>query len=425
MSLPRESQAGAPSPSSCHVRCPSDFRYREALARTGVRRIRRLCQLALGFDPVPTDEQMALIYQDMYEGDPVAEAFVNEVFLGPAGPRAGRQLLDKALTQGVAAVGAVPESMGRLFAEFEQVPEWVQPELVEEGARIWRRWGTTLFSVAGAGTLEMYTEGAVAVPLALTGGYAGANALRRYLETARFWIDVSEPGALFRAGSAGRATAMRVRVMHVSVRRRVAAHKEWDAERWGLPISQAYMMLTLLGGSVAPALALWPLGFQTSPRETLALLHFQRYLGHLLGVRSRCYPSSIREALQFLFAFMIARSYTSGRYGAELIESFPQAFVPRARPGTLPYLRELYAYWSMCGYCGFLSPGIRARYKLPPALPGVGLLFARAPFIAATEVARRFLPGAADFIDKIRCRERERWYALQMAGRKAMFEAKF
>ena len=100
----------------------------------------------------------------------------------------------------------------------------------------------------------MYTESAVATPLSLAGGYAGDNALRRFLETTRFWMDVSEPGALFARGSAGRRTAMRVRVMHVSVRRRVAEHAEWDAARWGLPISQAYMMLTLLGGSVAPAL---------------------------------------------------------------------------------------------------------------------------------------------------------------------------
>ena len=30
----------------------------------------------------------------------------------------------------------------------------------------------------------------------MTGGYAGDNALRRFLETGKFWVDVSEPGAL-------------------------------------------------------------------------------------------------------------------------------------------------------------------------------------------------------------------------------------
>ena len=91
--------------------------------------------------------------------------------------------------------------MRALFAEFETVPEWVDADLVEQGAAIWRRWGTDLFAVAGAETLEMYTESAVALPLSLAGGYAGEAALRRFLETTRFWIDVSEPGALLRIGS--------------------------------------------------------------------------------------------------------------------------------------------------------------------------------------------------------------------------------
>jgi hypothetical protein len=394
--------------------------------RPGVQRARRLCQRLFGFDPVPSDAQMAQVYADMHEGDPLAEAFVHEALQRPQGPRAVRELLDAALAGGVAAVADAPPAMRRLFAEFEQVPAWVQPQLVEEGARIWRRWGTTLFSVAGAGTLEMYTESAVAVPLSLSGGYAGDNALRRYLETVRFWIDVSTAGALFQPGSAARATAMRVRVMHVSVRRRVAAHAQWDRRRWGLPVSQAYMTLTLLGGSIAPALAMWPLGYQTSPAEVRALLHFQRYLGHLLGVRPRYYPETVRESVQLLFAFLIARSYGSGQHGAELIESFPRAFVPRARPFTARYLRELYAYRSMCAYCAFLlQPRTRARYALPPAFPWVGLLLARAPLVAAGEVARRLLPGVEGVLEKLGCWQRERWYALQMDGREAKFEAKF
>ncbi len=54
-----------------------------------------------------------------------------------------------------------------------------------------------------AGTLEMYTESAVALPLAFAGGYAGDKALNRFLETARFWIDLSTPGALLTPGSRG------------------------------------------------------------------------------------------------------------------------------------------------------------------------------------------------------------------------------
>ena len=275
-------------------RCPTDFAYASGSERPAVRTARGVARRLLGIDLCPPPDIAALLCEDLYTGDPVAEGFVDEVLFGPDGPRAGRTLLDRAIAEGIDAIDDAPEAMRRLFAEFEEVPSWVDPALVEQGAAIWRRWGTTLFAVAGTTTLEIYTESAVAVPLSLTGGYAGDKALHRFMETVRFWIDVSQPGALLEPGSAGRATAMRVRVMHVSVRRRVAEHPEWDAERWGLPISQTYMALTLMGGSIGPALAMWPLGHVTTPAEIRALLHFQRYLGHLLGVRPRWYPETVR-----------------------------------------------------------------------------------------------------------------------------------
>jgi hypothetical protein len=258
--------AAAALPAGSPARTPTDFRYWQAAQEPGIRRLRAVAERVLGFDLCPPDEHMERFIADMWAGDPVAERFVDDVFFGDIGARKGRKMLDRALADGIDAVPEAPESMRALLQQFEHVPAWVDGDLVEQGAAIWRRWGTDLFGVAGAGTLEMYTESAVATPLSLAGGYAGDNALRRFLETTRFWMDVSEPGALFKQGGDGRGTAMRVRVMHVSVRRRVAAHDEWDMDKWGLPISQAYMMLTLLGGSVAPALIMWGLGHITSGR---------------------------------------------------------------------------------------------------------------------------------------------------------------
>lgn len=404
---------------------PTDFRYEEGLARPAVQRARKLCKALLRFDPVPGDEYMRGFAQDMYTGDPLAERYVDEVFNGELGPAAGRELLDAALGDaGIAAVPDAPASMRAVFAEFEHVPDWVDRDLVEEGAAIWRRWGRTLFNVAGAETLEMYTESAVALPLSLTGGYAGDNALRRFLETTRFWMDVAEPGALFRIGSDGRATAMRVRVMHVSVRRRVAKHPEWDMERWGLPISQAYMYLTLMGGSVVPALAMWGLGYQTSGREIRALMHFQRYLGYLLGVHPRTYPKTIREGIQTVAATAIARSHTAGHHGAELIESFAPAFLPRGRKWSRRWLKEAYEYRLICGYVVFfMQPSTRRRFDVPPVLPWILVPLARAPYIAAQELARRFVPGAAERQMRKAVAEAEAWYAAQMEGRQAEFDA--
>jgi hypothetical protein len=405
-------------------RCPTAFRYWDAVHSPRVRRTEALVRRLTGARLFPPDDKARAFIGDMYRGDPLAERYVAEAYVHGADRRHARDLLDRALQTSIVDVPEAPESMRALFAEFEQLPDWVDPALVDEGAAVWRRWGTMLFSVAGVITLEAYTEAAVALPLSLTGGYAGDNALRRFLETTRFWMDVSEPGALLRPGSEGRATAMRVRVMHVSVRRRVMEHPEWDAERWGLPISQGYMLLTLLGGSTVPALALWLLGYQTTPREMRALLHFQRYLGHLLGAQPTWYPQSIAESLQIVAMTTAARSLDSGENGAELIESFPRAFAPRDGHRGLRRLREAYNFRIYGAYCAmWMAPATRRRYRMPRAFPWLLILLARYPAITALELSRRVVPGLPTLIDRVNTRHRESWYEAQMQGRTAAFEA--
>ncbi|WP_024795786.1 oxygenase MpaB family protein [Tomitella biformata] len=413
------------APTTAQDRCPQHFRYWENLADPRVQRVVRGVKKVTGFDLFPTTAQATAFCDDMYAGDPVAELFVAEVFDGAIGPAEGRAMVLQAVQHGVETVPNAPESMKTLFREFEDVPAWVDPDLVEAGAAVWRRWGTMLFSVAGATTLEIYTEAAVATPLSLAGGYAGDNALRRFLETAKFWIDLSQPGALLTPGSQGRATAMMVRVMHVNVRRRVAEHPEWRAEDWGLPISQAYMLLTLIGGSVAPAVALWPLGYQTTPTDMRALLHFQRYMGYLLGIRTKWYPESVGDCIRALAMTIISRSYDAGEHGAELVESFPRAFGPRDGHRGLRRLREGYNLRIYSAYTAlFMAPRTRARYDMPRAFPWVLIPIARIPLVTTMELARRFVPGAGPALEKLMVWHRENWHHAQMDGREAEFEAK-
>lgn len=405
------------------LKCPSAFRYWEAKQQPAVQQVEAIVRKVTGAELFPTDDQARALTEDLFAGDPVAERFVAEVMHGPGGSAAGRALLDRALAQGIDAVPEAPDSMRELFAEFDTVPEWVRPELVEQGAAIWRRWGTMLFSFAGAETLEMYTESAVATPLSLAGGYAGNSALRRYLETCRFWMDVSQPNALLTPGSAGRATALKVRVMHVSVRARVAGHPEWDIDKWGLPISQTYQLLTLIAGSVTPGLGLWALGYQTTPSEIRALLHFQRYMGYLLGVRLQWHPETVIDSLRVLAMTIASRSYDAGAHGAELIESYPAAFAPRPEHRGASRLRAAYNYRINSVYSAmYMAPGTRRKYRMPPAFPWLLIPVLRFPLITAMEFVRR-IPPVGRLHEKVMVRHRENWYRAQMQGREAEFDA--
>lgn len=405
------------------LRTPTEFAYWEARERPEWQRRERIVRKLFRHELFPSDEHARLLCDDLYGGDPVAERFVAEVFFGEIGHKRGRDMLTRALRDGIDAVPDAPASMRDLFADFTTVPEWVDPEMVELGAEVWRRWGTMLFNVAGVITLEIYTENAVAAPLSLAGGYAGDNALRRFLESAKFWIDTSEPEGLFTPGSSARTTAMLVRIMHVSVRKRVAEHPEWDSEKWGLPISQTYMMLTQIGGSVAPALSLWLLGYQTTPREMRALLHFNQYQGHLLGVQPQWRPTTVRDCLQVLALATAARVYDSGAHGKELVESFPAAFAPRPGQRGLKRLRAWYSSRIIAAYCAlWMAPATRKMYDLPRAFPWVLILAARWPLITLTELLRR-LPGLRGAHLRLMDWHRRSWWSSQMEGRQAAFDA--
>lgn len=359
------------------------------------------------------------------DGDPVAERFVAETYHGELGARRARELVETALRVGIDNVPELPDSLRALLEDFERVPDWVDPALVEEGAAVWRRWAYALGAVGNAGTMDTYTEAWLALPLSLSGGYAGERALHRYMETSRWWIEVSRPGAILRPGSVARAISLHVRIMHVSVRARVRDHPEWDFDRWGLPISQSAMLLTLLGGSVAPALGLTALGFLTSPREARAVLHFNRYCGHLVGVRcDGWFPETVLDAWRILFMADSARSYDSAKTGAELVESFVSAFTPQPGQRALDRIRAEYHYRVQAGYSGlFMLPWNRRRYQLPTPGPGIALLLARAPLIAGVELVRRLVPGVDDRWQRFGLRRWERWYAWQSGGREAQFDA--
>tara|TARA_B100001750_G_scaffold46964_1_gene35154 strand:+ start:641 stop:1879 length:1239 start_codon:yes stop_codon:yes gene_type:complete len=395
---------------------PTEFRYFDRVDRPLFRALRGAVRIGLGFDPAPTPEVARELGAMFYDADPLAEDFVAEVY-DRQGAKAGRALLERVLTEGLESIDDPPASLVALFADIEDDPDWVDWEQIEAGAKVFRRWGTDIFRFAGAVTLAAYAESTVAKPLALTGAYAGVSTKHRFLETAAFWIAVSEPGGL-RPGGAGRGSALRVRIMHVFVRARLLEHPEWDRAAWGVPISQADELLTLLGGSVVPGLAMRAMGYRTTAEEMRAAMHFWRYVGHLMGVRPRVHPETIPEALQVLFVAAIRGANTAGEDGVHLCQSFAQAFdvPPDARLGD-----RLEAGIHR-GFTRFFLPGpIYRANGMPPVGLWVLVPLLMAPGIFLTETLRRHLPAVDALQDRVQRRRRDAWLARHLPGRKAEY----
>ena len=202
---------------------PTDFQaFLDKRSRESGQRKRRGIKAFRRAGTLPSHEHILDSAHAYYDADPVAEAFVQDAYID-GNPSHGRAMLDQALAHGIDSVPDAPASMVRLFEEFEKDPPWVDHNLVERGAFLFRRCGPAVFSFLGVGTLLAYTENPIVQPLSMTGKYAGDAALNRFMETARFWIDVSDPGGT-KPGAPGRATAMRVRIMHVFLRHRITRH---------------------------------------------------------------------------------------------------------------------------------------------------------------------------------------------------------
>lgn len=404
-------------------RIPTEFAtYWDAIERPAVKRARAAARRLLGFDLVPDESRVLDFAHGYYDADPTAEAFVDEVYLGRS-VNEGRRMLDRAIAEGVQAVPDAPRSMIRLFEESERDPDWLDPERLAIGARVFRRVGPSAFSLAGASTLLAYTENPIVKPLALTGAYAGDTALNRFMETSRFWIDTTEPGGL-EPGGQGRATAIRVRIMHVFVRRRLLQHPEWNLDAWGVPISQSEMTIPLLASSLMTGFPLKTIGHRTTMAEIDAMMHLWRYIGHIMGVQPRYFPTTIREGIQISAMYMLKRSYLAGEDGRELIESYPRAFTPSADAPWRKRIRDEFNYRAQLGYTRYFLPaGFYRRYDMPQPWPWAlhPLLQFPANFAASTLARRSRL--AADQLDRYQRWRRETWWRNEMGDRQSHFRA--
>lgn len=162
-------------------------------------------------------------------------------------PRLGFQqtvaMLVDACDKGIEAVPDAPPELAALIREMEQKPDWLDMELVEEGAAYERNATANLspFLIRGA-FIATFLNKYSALPMALTGTLGQATAARRVKETATFFATTALPGALDRFGPGFKAAAM-VRLMHSMVRANVLRRpKDWDMEVYGIPIPQVDQM---------------------------------------------------------------------------------------------------------------------------------------------------------------------------------------
>jgi len=198
-----------------------------------------------------------------------------------------------ALDAGIAAVPDAPPALQEFFDVVETVPDWVDWDLVEAGARVFRGLGqNSLDILLQLSLIGGYRFAGPTDLLVATGGLSSDYAMRRLGETQKWGVALSQPGGL-RRGSEGYAVAVHVRLMHALVNESFMT--KWDVERWGMPINQSDQAATLGLFNGVPLIGCRALGARVTRADSRAYMHLWKYVGWLMGVDEQWLCETERE----------------------------------------------------------------------------------------------------------------------------------
>lgn len=212
-------------------------------------------------------------------------------------------MLKRSCRDGVDAVPEAPPELVSFIAAMEAFPEWIDFDLVREGARQERIPAALLapFITRGA-FIATFTNSYAALPMALTGALSGKRAARRVNETASFFAVTTLPGALDRYGPGFEAAAM-VRLMHSMVRYNALKKSDkWDKTIYGMPIPQVDQMPAGMIGQYLLARKARQEGRTKFTKQERAAVEFARYRCFLLGLPPELLPSEPADIMHVMHA---------------------------------------------------------------------------------------------------------------------------
>lgn len=318
------------------------------------------------------EDLLDLIGRRLYARDEPGAELVRAMRTDTTDGRVTMGQFRRALAEGVRAGPDAPPALVRFFAVAEDVPEWVDFDLVDRGAGVVRRMGRTATDVLSQLSLiGGYRFGGPADLLVATGALSGASAMRRLGETETWTRAVTRPGGLRRDGEGFRLT-VHVRVMHALVNDRFESDGRWDVERWGLPVNQSDQAATLGLFNSTLLLGARALGRLVSAEDSRAVMHLWKYVGRLLGVHEDWLFDTEREQNVFNYHVLLTQDGQSpaGRaLAAAIVDGERRLDRGRGWPAAL---RASYAHARLLGMLRyFLGKEGLADLGLPAALPWV------------------------------------------------------
>ena len=313
----------------------------------------------------------------MFERDELGASLADAIRLrGDAPGRVRMDQFRRALEGGLAAVPDAPPALVDFLSELERHPEWLDRDLVEEGARVFRRLGQNAQDVLlQLSLVGGYRFGGPTDLLVATGGLTGEQTLRRLAETQKWGASLTDPLSLLppRDGQApgeGWRLTVHVRLMHALVNH--AFEGQWDAATWGLPINQADQASTLGLFDGVLIIGSRALGVPVSQRESRALMHLWKYVGWLMGVHEDFLVDDEWERHRIDYHVLLAQGPMTDA-GPQLARAVVDAQAERRYPGWPAALQGVRARYErerlLSMLTVFLGPESMREFGLPMRPP--------------------------------------------------------
>ena len=250
--------------------------------------------------PAPAERER--IARALMTGDPLADAVLEAIDRGDTSMTRVRAALAAAVAH-EPAPGGQPEEVHAFVRAVTETPDWLDPGLADQGARVCLRAGLTGQDVLGdLALLGGYRPAATTEVLTSTGRLTGEGTATRVAETMAWWHAVAAPGG-WRPGSPGWEMTVHVRLMHARVNRAMLA-EGWDVGAKGLPINQADMAATNGLFSATFLLGTLVLGIPHAPADARAVMHLWRWMGHVMGVDPDFLHGRPRRGLRDMYHFL-------------------------------------------------------------------------------------------------------------------------
>lgn len=258
--------------------------------------------------------------------DPIADNLVAQI-IAENGIDAVNELFSKLTRNYEIKASMFSGNIGNLVEEYlattRPMPSWANQDQIKIGQQIFATYGGFIAMILNFRSLPMtYACASGSKVLYETGLLAARDGqpdlVRRLMETAQFVIYVMEPHGLDPIGK-GVLTAQKVRLIHACIRHYLH-EKNFDSQKYGMPINQEDMLGTLLAFGALVMEGMEMSGFKFTDDEKNAFIHTWNVVSHWMGVEETYLPQSYQEAIDTGYAIFNSEKAASS-WGVELTDA--------------------------------------------------------------------------------------------------------